>query len=60
VIAAPVACVPLSGVEHHEVVRDAVVADRGHVVPGCAQPGSVGLALVAEHVGFVDDQERRR
>jgi hypothetical protein len=47
-------------VEHHEVVRDAVVADGRDGDAGRAQPGRVGFALVAQHVGLVDDHERRR
>ena len=48
------------GVEHHEVVRDAVVADRGDGDARGAEVRRVRLALIAQHVGLVDDHERRR
>ena len=47
-------------VEHHEVVRGAVVADGGDRDAGLAQARRVGLALVAQHVGLVDDDQGRR
>ena len=47
-------------VEHHEVVRDAVVADGCDRVPGRAQSRGVGLALIAQHVGLADHHEGRR
>jgi hypothetical protein len=46
--------------EHHEVVRGAVVADGRDRDTGPPQPRCVRLAFVAQHVGFVDDHERRR
>src|SRR5919109_854507 len=47
-------------VEHHEVVDGTVVADGRDRDLGGAQACRVGLALVAKHVGFVDDHQRRR
>src|SRR3954463_11081620 len=47
-------------VEHHEVVDRAVVADGRDRDSGGAQARPVRLALVAQHVGLVDDHERRR
>jgi hypothetical protein len=47
-------------VEHHEVVRDAVVAHGRDRDTGLPQPRRAHLAFVAQYVGFVDGQERRR
>jgi hypothetical protein len=41
-------------------VRDAVVAHGGDRDAGRAQARGVCLALVAQHVGLVDDHQRRR
>ncbi len=48
------------GVEHDEVVDDALVAHRGDGDTGGAQLGGICLALVAQHVGFAGDHERGR
>src|SRR4051794_26779728 len=45
------------GVEHHEVVDDAVVADAGGAHAGLGELASIGLALVAKDVVLVDDEE---
>jgi hypothetical protein len=47
-------------VEHHEVVCDAAAADGGDRDAGRPQARGLDLALVAQHVGLVDDQKRRR
>ena len=51
---------PAQGVQHHEVVDDAPVADGGVGDAGLAQPGRVGLALVAQDVRLARDDQRRR
>src|SRR6478736_8569821 len=43
------------GVEHHEVVDDALVSDRGDRDARLAQLVRVGLALVAQDVGLTRD-----
>lgn len=43
---------PAQGVEHHEVVDDALIADGGHRHPRVAELGRVGLALVAQDIGL--------
>ena len=48
------------GVEHHEVVDDAVEADAGGAHARLGELAGVGLALVAQHVVLVDDDERLR
>jgi hypothetical protein len=45
------------GVEHHEVVDDALVAHGGDVVAGGPELGGVGLALVPQDVGLVGDDQ---
>ena len=57
--AARVAWVPLSGLSIMKIVRDAVVADGRDGHAGRAQPRRVGFALVAQHVGLIDDHECR-
>ncbi|KOV93014.1 hypothetical protein ADL04_28960 [Streptomyces sp. NRRL B-3648] len=48
------------GVEHHEVVDDALEADCGDRDTGGAEfVGGVGLALVAQDVGLAGDDECR-
>src|SRR5215470_4089040 len=46
-------------IEHHEVVNDAVVADGRDGDAGRTQPRRIGFSLVAQHVGLVDDHQRR-
>jgi zinc/manganese transport system permease protein len=48
------------GVEHDEVVDDALVADRGHRDSGRAELAGVGLAFVAKDVGLAGDHQGRR
>src|SRR6476619_2088679 len=48
------------GVEHHEVVDDALIADSGDGDVGVAQLVRVGLAFVAQDVGCGGDHERGR
>ena len=48
------------GVEHHEVVDDALEADRGDRHAGVAELVRVRLALVAQDVGLAGDDQRRR
>src|SRR3954451_21400199 len=47
------------GVQHHEVMHRAQIADGGHRDAGGTQLRCVRLAFVAEHVGLVDDDQRR-
>ena len=54
---AVVAAVSAEGVEHHEVVDGAVVANGGGAHSGCGELAGVGLALVAQDVVLVDDDE---
>ena len=55
-----VAAVPLSGLSIMKSWMVAVVTDGRDRDARRAQPGRVRLALVAQHVGLVDDDERRR
>src|SRR3954470_3043569 len=47
-------------VEHHEVVDDALIARRGDVDAGLAQPAGVRRAFVTKHVGLAGDHQRLR
>ncbi len=47
-------------VEHHKVVDDAAVANRGDLDTGAAELASKGLAAVAEDIAFARDDECRR
>ena len=46
--------------EHHEVVDDALVADRGDRDTGLPERVGVHLALVAQYIGLAGDDQRRR
>ncbi len=50
----------VQGVDHDEVVDDAAETGVGGGDAGLAQPGGVGLALVAQDVGLGGDDQGRR
>ena len=45
----------VKGVDHHEVVDDALIPHRGGRNPCLAELGRVCLALVSQHVGLGGD-----